>query len=160
MNFFATTREATIEALLQRLLSLPSGGVVTYADLSKIAGEKVGPAFYPLRKAINIARDKHAVLIRNQRGVGFARVGTFDDRRDLLDTRRGRVRRQALTGLKEVSAAIRGSNPTNAEMLDLTRYQGAFAVSHMTTGGSQAAAKKIAGELFVEPRPKPEDVPA
>lgn len=160
MQFFATTRALTIEALLQRLLSLPAGGLVRYDELGKVVGEKIGPSFYPLRKAISLARDKHNVLIRNERGVGFVRVGTFDERRDVLDGRRGKVRRQALTGLKETAAAMRGSNPNNAEMMELTRYQGAFGVAHMTTGGSNATAKKISGESFVEPRPKPEDIPA
>lgn len=158
--FFANTREGTIEALLQHFLSLPAGGVATYATLSKIAGEKVGPSFYPVRKAVELARDKHNVLIRNERGVGFARTATFDDRRDMLDSRRGKVRRQALTGLKETAAAMRSSNPNNAEMLELTRFQGAFGVAHMTTGGSQAAAKKISGEAFAEPSPGRKGIPA
>lgn len=157
---FITTREATISALLQHFLTMPAGKTATYAELSKIAGEKVGPSFYPVRKAIALARDKHAVLIRNERRVGFVRTGTFDERRDVLDSRRGRVRRQALTGLKETAAVMRGSNPNNQQMMELTRYQGAFGVAHMTTGGSQAAAKRITGEAFVEPQPKPEDIPA
>jgi hypothetical protein len=107
-----------------------------------------------------LARDKHAVLIRNERNVGFVRAGTFDERRDMLDGRRGKVRRQALTGLKETAAAMRGSNPNNAEMMELTRYQGAFGVAHMTTGGSNAAAKRIVGEVFVEPRPTQADIPS
>lgn len=100
------------------------------------------------------------MLIRNERGVGFVRSATFDDRRDMLDSRRGKVRRQALTGLKETAAAMRGSNPNNAEMMELTRYQGAFGVAHMTTGGSQAAAKKISGEAYVEPSPGRKGIPA
>lgn len=157
---FIRTREATIEALLQHFLSMPAGGVASYAALSRVAGEKVGSSFYPVRRAIELARDKHSVLIRNERGVGFVRAGTFDDRRDMLDNRRGKVRRQALTGLKETSAAMRSSNPNNAEMMELTRYQGAFGVAHMTTGGSQAAAKKISGEAFVEPSPGRKGIPA
>lgn len=157
---FAVTRDATIQALLQHFLAMQAGSVVSYGALSKIAGEKVGPSFYPVRKAIALARDKHSVLIRNERGVGFVRAATFDDRRNMLDSRRGKVRRQALTGLKETAAAMRGSNPNSGEMMELTRYQGAFGVAHMTTGGSNAAAKRISGEAFVEPRPKPEDIPA
>lgn len=100
---FIRTREETINALLRHFLAMPAGKAVTYSDLSRIAGEKVGPSFYPLRKAIVLARDRHAVLIRNERGVGFVRSGTFDERRDMLDGRRGKVRRQALTGLKETA---------------------------------------------------------
>lgn len=157
---FAKTRTDTIDAILNHLLALQAGQLTTYATLSKIAGEPLGPSSYPLRKAINLARDKHAVLIRNERNVGFVRAGTFDERRDMLDGRRGKVRRQALTGLKETAAAMRGSNPNNAEMLELTRYQGAFGVAHMTTGGSNAAAKRIVGEVFVEPRPTQADIPS
>lgn len=156
---FARTREATIEALLQHFLAMSAGKVATYAQLSKVAGEPVGPSFYPVRKAIQLARDKHSVLIRNERGVGFVRAGSFDERRDMLDSRRGRVRRQALTGLKETAAAMRSSNPSGPEMLELTRYQGAFGVAHMTTGGSNATAKKIAGEAFAEPSPGRKGIP-
>lgn len=157
---FDTSREATINTILQHFLSMSAGQTVTYAALGKLVGEKVRPSFYPVRRAIQLARDRHAVLIRNERGVGFVRTASFDDRRDMLDSRRGKVRRQALTGLKETAAAMRGSNATNAEMLELTRYQGAFGVAHMTTGGSHAAARRISGEAFVEPRPTPEDIPA
>lgn len=159
MMIFIRTREETINALLRHFLAMPAGKVATYSDLSRVAGEKVGASFYPLRKAIVLARDRHAVLIRNERGVGFVRSGTFDERRDMLDGRRGKVRRQALTGLKETAAAMRGSNPKNAEMLELTRYQGAFGVAHMTTGGSNAVAKRISGEAFIEPLPKVDDIP-
>jgi hypothetical protein len=157
---FANTRQQTIDAILAHFMALPLGGVTTYDTLSGVAGERIGPSFYPLRRAIQLARDKHSVLIRNERGVGFVRTGTFDERRDMLDQRRGKVRRQALTGIKETAAVMRGSNPTNAEMMALVKYQGAFAVSHMTTGGSQATSKKITGTLFEEPRAKPEDIPA
>lgn len=157
---FIRTREATIDALLQHFLAMRAGETATYAALTKVAGEKVGPSFYPVRKAINLARDKHAVLIRNERGIGFVRSATFDERRDMLDSRRGKVRRQALTGLKETAAAMRGSNPNNAEMMELTRYQGAFGVAHMTTGGSNTAAKKISGEAFEEPHPGRETIPS
>ncbi len=157
---FIRTRQSEIDALLAHFLAMPAGGVASYLALSKIVGEKVGPSFYPVRKAIALARDKHAVLIRNERGVGFVRAATFDERRDMLDTRRGKVRRQALTGLKETAAVMRGSNPNNAEMMELTRYQGAFGVAHMTTGGSNATAKRITGEAFVEPKPRQEDIPA
>lgn len=156
---FIRTREATIEAVLQHLLSLRAGQTTSYDAISRACGERITASSYPVRKAIQLARDKHAVLIRNERGVGFVRVATFDDRRDMLDSRRGKVRRQALTGLKETAAAMRGSNPTNAEMLELTRYQGAFGVAHMTTGGSQATAKKISGEAYVEPRPSRGGIP-
>jgi len=157
---FTRTREAAIDAILQHFLRMRNGQTTTYAELSKIIGERVGASHYPVRKAIQLARDKHAVMIRNERGVGFARTATFDERRDMLDSRRGKVRRQALTGLKETAAAMRASNVSNAQMLELTRYQGAFGVAHMATGGSQSAAKKIAGELFVEPRPSRKDIPA
>ena len=158
--FFQRTRLDTIETLLKHFLSLPAGGVASYASLTDIAGESVGPSFYPVRRAIQLARDKHAVLIRNERGVGFVRSASFDDRRDMLDSRRGKVRRQALTGLKETAAVMRGSNPNNAEMMELTRYQGAFGVAHMTTGGSNAAAKRIVGEAFVQPKPTDADIPS
>lgn len=157
--FFQSSREATINAALQHFLSMSAGQTVSYADLSKIVGEKVDASFYPVRKAIQLARDKHAVMIRNERGVGFVRTGTFDERRDMLDSRRGKVRRQALTGLKETAAVMRGSNLSNAQMLELTRYQGAFGVAHMTTGGSQSTARKITGEAFVEPRLGRESIP-
>lgn len=157
--YFSATRTALIDAFLHKFTTMPAGSTVTYADLSAIAGEKIGPNFYPLRRAIQVARDKHAILIRCERGVGFVRSASFDERRDMLDQRRGKVRRQALTGLKEVAAVMRGSNVSGAEMMTLTRYQGAFAVSHMNTGGSQATASKISGTLFTEPRPKPEDIP-
>lgn len=156
---FAKTRQASIDAVLSYLLAMPAGAVVKYETLDNVAGERITASSYVVRKAIQLARDKHAVLIRNERNIGFARVATFDDRRSMLDSRRGKVRRQALTGLKETAAAIRGSNPNNAEMLELTRYQGAFGVAHMTTGGSNAAAKRIAGRAFNEPPLKPSQIP-
>jgi len=157
---FAASRETTIRVLLDRFLSLPAGQVETYDDLSKLVGESVGSSFYPVRKAIALARDQHNVLICNKRTVGFFRTAGFDDRRDMLDGRRGRVRRQALTGLKEAAAAIKGSNPSNAEMAQLTRLQGAFGLSHMIAGGAAATARKISGEAFVEPSPSRDDIPA
>jgi hypothetical protein len=156
---FAATREATVQSLLRHLLAMPAGAVATYEDLARVAGEGVDPSFHPLRKAIRLARDKHGVLLRNERGVGFARVGSFEERRNMLESRRGRVRRQALTGMKEVGASIRGQNVSQAEMLELTRYQGAFGVAHMATGGSQATAKKIVGEAFAAPPPGPHTLP-
>lgn len=158
--FFDATRAATIDAILNHFLSMPAGGIATYAALSQVAGQKIDSSSYVVRRAIIHARDKRNVMIRNERGVGFVRAGTFDERRDMLDARRGKVRRQALTGLKETAAAMRGSNPKNAEMMELTRYQGAFGVAHMTTGGSQSTAKKIMGEAYTEPRPSRSGIPA
>jgi hypothetical protein len=91
-----------IELILEQLLELQPGELITYAELSALTGLSIQTdARYLLDAALRTALEEHNMVFENERNVGYRRLTDEDIVVSMRRFRRART--QAKLGMQELS---------------------------------------------------------
>jgi hypothetical protein len=103
-------------ALANRLLAVPLGGAISYADLSAAIGRDVRTenTRYLIYGAMRVTQREAGAIFANDRGKGYVRLSP-DDAHKVGNTARSRVRRIARHATKQISAALARANAVAPE---------------------------------------------
>lgn len=98
-------RSLETQELIERLSKLEPGALVSYADLSEVAGETITGGTPALQSAKRAVEKERGVALSVERGVGVRRL-TDDEIVDDTHGARSRIRRQSKRALSRLSAVI------------------------------------------------------
>lgn len=103
-------------AMATRLLAVPVGGSVSYADLSAAIGRDVRAenTRYLIYAGMKLAQREAGAIFANDRGKGYVRLAA-DDAHKVGHTARSRVRRIARHASKQIHAALTRANDVAPE---------------------------------------------
>lgn len=142
----ATTK---IEALTEALTSLSPGQTISYAILSKLAGEKIGSQSYVLQRALRKAEELTGAIFDNVMGQGYQRLPTHEVP-GLGKRANSRIRKHARRTRKRLEN-IRANDLTPKEIASIAAYRSHFGMIEGLAREStvQALEKTIDQQTFV-----------
>jgi hypothetical protein len=110
----STEISTDVSALVDALVGVSPGQLITYASLSATIGRDVQKVGWLLQSARRIAVREHGVVFGSERGVGLARL-TTEQLPTVGATARDRIRRKAKTAQRAMIAASTRANDVSPE---------------------------------------------